>query len=237
MGGKGDYSPNSTIIPLGGNSYLNRPRGIISAISEIQQYYVIESQGQDIPADFLTIEGSLDLTKIGMKSGLNEALLLMFLFPVFSLYLVPFVFNQSGEDVQFIIGSIPYLGIIVNTLLCAMMSQYYVGNITRRAINSFFLGRTMILFFKGLLFFILFQLLYRMSTPENVWRVVERFKTADKLYDGYFQHVYPKLLGLGKDIALLICFAAIIPYIIAWCLDRYRQRKTKKNMEKFKNIK
>lgn len=235
MGG-GDYGTNSTIIPLGGKTRMDKPRSIISAISEIQQYFVIESQGQDIPTDFFTIEGSLELTKIGMRSGFNEALLVLFLFPIFTLYLVPFVFSDSGQDTKILIGIVPYLGLIINTLLCIAMSRYYVGNITRRAINSFYVGRTMILLFKGMLFYILFQLIYNLSTPDNVWYIVERFATADKIYDGYFQHVYPKLLSLGKDTAILMCFAAIVPYVVSYIHDKWRQYKIRKNLEKINKI-
>lgn len=234
--GSGDYSTNSTIIPLGGKTRMNKPRSIISAISEIQQYYVIESQGQHIPTDFFTIEGSLELTKIGARSGFNEALLVLFLFPLFTLYLVPFVFVDSGNDTQFLMNMVPYLGIFINTLLCIAMSRYYVGNITRRAINSFYVGRTMVLILKGLLFYILFQTLYHFSTADNVWKLVERFETADKLYDGYFEYVYPKLLTLGKDTAILMCFAAIIPYIASYLYDRMRQHKIKKNLERISKI-
>ena len=95
MAGKDDYSTNTTIIPLGGSGSY-RPRNIISAISEIQQFYVIESQGQNIPSEFLTLEGSLDLFKIGMRSGFNEGLFIVLLFPVFSFYLLPFVRNPAS---------------------------------------------------------------------------------------------------------------------------------------------
>ncbi|HID70375.1 MAG TPA: hypothetical protein EYP35_07950, partial [Desulfobacterales bacterium] len=57
---RNDYSPNATVITTGGGGRPLRPRGLISAISEIQQFYVIEGQGQEIPAEFLTLEGSLD---------------------------------------------------------------------------------------------------------------------------------------------------------------------------------
>lgn len=72
-----DYSPNATIITTGGGSGAPRPRNIINAISEIQQFYVIESQGQEIPAEFLTLEGALDFFKIGATSGFKEGLFLI----------------------------------------------------------------------------------------------------------------------------------------------------------------
>ena len=52
--GKGPSDTNAQIITTDpGRIY--RPQNLLSAISEIQQFYVIESKGQDIPAEFLTL--------------------------------------------------------------------------------------------------------------------------------------------------------------------------------------
>ena len=81
-GGKGANDTNAQIITTdGGRVY--KPRNLLNAISEIQQFYVIEGKGQNIPAEFLTLELTLDLFKIGVKSGFHEGVALIFLFPVF----------------------------------------------------------------------------------------------------------------------------------------------------------
>jgi len=113
----GDYSPNATIITTGNGGGIPRPKNIINAISDIQQFYVIEQQGQDIPAEFLTLEGSLDFFCIGIKSGLNEGVFLLLLFPVFSFYLLPFVLKSPDSSTNMIFGSVPYLQVLINTLL------------------------------------------------------------------------------------------------------------------------
>lgn len=231
MAGKSDYSTNTTIIPLGGSGGY-RPRNIISAISEIQQFYVIESQGQDIPAEFLTLEGSLDFYKIGMRSGFNEGLFIVLLFPIFSFYLLPFVINSSDIFMKIMAGLIPYLALIINTILCIYIGQYYVGNITRRAINSLFIGRGVVLLLKGFLIYVLYELLYRLSTPDYVWAVAEKFSDPEKVYHAYFE-IVPRLVPLATETAVLMCFAAIVPYVIAYALDKWRQRKVRKNLAKF----
>ena len=232
--GQGDYNTNTTIIPLGGNNTGGfRPRSIISAISEIQQCYVIESQGQDIPAEFLTLEGSLDLFKIGMRSGFKEGLFIILLFPVFSFYLLPFVLDTSDPFMQVVMNIVPYLPLVINTILCIYISRYYVGNITRRAINSLFIGRGVILLLKGFLIYVVYQIIFRLSTPEYVWAVAEHFGNPEKIYYGYLS-IVPKLVPLATEIAILMCFAAIVPYGAAFLLDQWRQYKTRKNISKVK---
>ncbi len=230
MPDKGDYSPSATIIPLeGGNGF--RPRTLISAISEIQQFFVIESQGQTIPAEFLTLEGSLDLFRIGMRSGFTEGLLVIMLFPVFSLYILPFVLQTSDLVVRLTVALVPYLALSVNTLICVYISRYYVGNITRRAINSLFLGRGTMLFLKGFLIYVFYQVVFRLSTPEYVGQVAQLFAHPEKIYSGYFS-ILPQLIPLATETAICMCFAAVSPYLVAYLLDHFRQYRTRSNISK-----
>jgi len=232
----GDYSPNATIITTGNNSRPLRPRNIINGISEIQQFYVIEQQGQDIPAEFLTLEGSLDFFRIGVKSGFNEGLFLILLFPVFSFYLLPFVLHSPDLGTQLLFGSVPYLPVLLNTLLCSYISRYYIGNITRKAINSLFAGRAMILIAKGFLVYISYLVLYRLSTPERVWSVASRFSdNAENLYYGYLKTL-PHLVPLATRCAIFILIAAIVPYGSVYLLDRWHKYTVKRNSRLINNL-
>lgn len=227
----GDYSANTAIIPLGGRSGKSlRPRSIINAISEIQQYFVIESQGQEIPAEFLTLEGSLDLFKVGMRSGFNEGLLIVLLFPVFSFYLLPFVLDPTDLAMKIMFEMVPYLALVINTLLCIYLSRYYVGTITRRAINSLFVGRGMMLILKGFLIYLFYQVVFRLSTPENVWAVAQKFGDPEKLYYGYLT-ILPQLIPVATETAIFMGIAAVVPYGAAYVLDVLRQRRIKRNRQ------
>lgn len=229
MSARGDYSTNTTIIPFG-ESGGYRPRNLISAISEIQQFYVIESQGQDIPAEFLTLEGSLGLFKIGMRSGFGEGLVIILLFPVFSFYLLPFVFDTSDSFVKAMVALVPYLALVINTLLCVYISRYYVGNITRRAINSLFIGRGVVLLLKGFLVYVVYQVVFKLSTPEYVWALAQRFSRPERIYYGYLE-ILPRLVPLATETAVGMCCAALLPYLAAYVLDRWRQHRVKKNLQ------
>ncbi len=224
-----DYSPNATIITASGSRGTPRRRNIINAISEIQQFYVIESQGQEIPGEFLTLEGSLDFFRIGIKSGFNEGLFLVLLFPVFSFYILPFVLKRPDLFIQIVFDSFPYLVLMVNTLLCIYISRYYVGNITRKAINSLFIGRAITLISKGFLVYVFYLILFKMSTPEHVWAIAQHFgKNAKSFYYGYLM-ILPHLVPVATEIALFLLVAAIVPYGSVYLLDLWRRAKVKRN--------
>jgi len=227
---KGQNDTNAQIITTDiGRIY--RPKNLLNAISEVQQFFVIESKGQNIPAEFLTLERTLDFFKIGLKSGFHEGFALVLLFPVFHFYLFPFVFKKLDLFTHFIFGSIPYLVLLVNTAMCCYISRYYVGNITRKAINSLLVGRAMSLLLKAFLVYVVYLVLYRISTPENVWNLSLQFGArAQDVYTGFFE-VKPHLQPVANKTAVLMVAAAIVPYGSVYFLDllnRYRVKKNKK---------
>ncbi|MFH2122773.1 MAG: hypothetical protein ABIJ50_04745 [Pseudomonadota bacterium] len=230
--GGGSYSPNATVITTGGSASAPpplRPKNIINAISDIQQFYVIEKQGQEIPAEFLTLEGSLDFFKIGGKSGLNEGLLLILLLPIVEFYLMPFVLKSPGLLLKIMFGSIPYLPIIINTFLCAYVSRYFIGNITRKAINSLFSGRMIMLVVKSFLIYVFYTLLTGLSTPERVWLIAQHAKkNSEAIYTGYMT-MLPHIMPIAIRCSLLVLMAAILPYGTVFFMDMWRRHKIKCN--------
>ena len=90
-GNNGSYSPNATVVTTGGTGGIYQPKTLISAISQIQQFFVIESKGQRIPGEFFTLEDTIGFFKVGARSGFNEGIFLFIFFPIFKFYLLPFV--------------------------------------------------------------------------------------------------------------------------------------------------
>ena len=226
--GRGQNDTNAQIITTD-TGRIYRPKNLLSAISEIQQFYVIESKGQNIPAEFLTIERTLDFFKIGVASGFQEGLALALLFPVFHFYLFPFVFHQLDLFSKILFGCIPYLPLIINTTMCSYISRYYVGNITRKGINSLLMGRAMSLLFKAFLIYVLYLVLYRISTPENIWKAAMHFGSrAVKIYYGFFE-IKPHLLPVANESATLMVVASIFPYGSVYFLDLWHRYRIKRN--------
>jgi len=226
--GKGQNDTNAQIITTD-SGRIYQPKNLLSAISEIQQFYVIESKGQNIPAEFLTLERTIDFFKIGLKSGFHEGLALVLLFPVFHFYLFPFVFLHLDLFSHILFGCIPYLPLIINTAMCSYISRYYVGNITRKGINSLLTGRAMSLLIKAFLVYVIYLILYRLSTPENIWRFALQFGSrAKEIYSGFFA-IKPHLVPLATKSSLLMVLAAVFPYGSVYLLDLWHRQKIKRN--------
>jgi len=226
--GKGQNDTNAQIITTD-SGRIYQPKNLLSAISEIQQFYVIESKGQNIPAEFLTLERPLDFFKIGIKSGFHEGFALILLFPLFHFYLFPFIFQQLDLVSQILFGCIPYLPLIINTGMCSYISRYYVGNITRKGINSLLMGRALSLLIKAFLVYVIYLILYRISTPQNIWKFALQFGSrAPEIYYGYLT-IKPHLLPLATKSSLLMVLAAIFPYGSVYVLDLLHRCRIKRN--------
>ena len=225
---RGQSDTNAQIITTD-SGRIYRPRNLFNAISEVQQFFVIESKGQDIPGEFLTLEHTLDFFKIGIKSGFHEGFALVLLFPVFHFYLFPFVFQKLDFVSHILFGSIPYLVLMVNTAMCCYISRYYVGNITRKAINSLLMGRAMSLLLKAFLLYVLYLVLYQLSSTENICKLAMQFGSrAEEIYNGFFE-IKPHLMPVATESSILMVVAAIFPYGSVYLLDLWRRYRIKRN--------
>ena len=228
-GGRGgSYSPNATFINTDNRQYV-KPRSIINVISDIQHYCMAEKLGNALPAEYLTLENSLGFFGVGAKSGLTEGLFLLLLLPAVDFYLVPFVLKSPSLFLKTMIGSFPFLPVIANTFLCAYISQYFVGVVTRKAINAFFTGRMLVLIFKSFMIYIFYTLLTGLSTPERVWQLAQySSKNGEAIYYGYM-NMLPNIMPIATRCSLLVMVAAILPYGIVFLMDMWRRSKIKRN--------
>lgn len=228
-GGRGgSYSPNATFINTDNRQYV-KPRSIINVISDIQHYCMAEKLGKALPAEYLTLENSLGFFGVGAKSGLTEGLFLLLLLPAVDFYLVPFVLKSPSLFLKTMFGSFPFLPVIANTFLCAYISQYFVGVVTRKAINAFFTGRMLVLIFKSFMIYIFYTLLTGLSTPERVWQLAQYSnKNAEAIYYGYMT-MLPNIMPIATRCSLLVMVAAILPYGIVFLIDMWRRSKIKRN--------
>ena len=228
-GGKGgSYSPNATFINTDNRQYV-KPRSIINVISDIQHYCMAEKLGKALPAEYLTLENSLGFFGVGAKSGLTEGLFLLLLLPAVEFYLVPFVLKSPSLFLKTMFGSFPFLPVIANTFLCAYISRYFVGVVTRKAINAFFTGRMLVLIFKSFMIYVFYTLLTGLSTPERVWQLAQySSKNAEAIYYGYMT-MLPNIMPIATRCSLLVMVAAILPYGVVFLMDMWRRSKIKRN--------
>ena len=222
---------NSTVIMSGQGGYF-RPLTLIDAISEIQQFYVIESKGQSLPKEMLSLNATIDFFKIGVLSGLKEGLFLFFLFPVFDLFIVPILLKRADLFTQWLLWLLPFLIVAVNTILCSYISRYYIGNVTRKAINVLLSGRSVAILSKAMIIVVFYRILSYMATPERIASITNRLgKYGDMIYDGFFS-IHPYLIKTSTQAALILVAAAVFPFTAVWIIDVINRWRINRSMRK-----
>ena len=212
-GGRGGFVPISL-------SPHASPRNLIDAISEIQQYHIIERTGQDIPSDFLTIRGMLTFFMVGFRSGFWEGVFLGLLLPL-AWAVWEEVIPAFGGTADFFGKSLVFLfdfgiSLMMTVILGGMFARYYGGNLTRKAVNSLVWGRTLSLIAKGVLIFFVFNLLVFLLSPGNVFFFCETVRgfigDPTLLYSGIMAMKEPLRKSAVAQLALSPALG-LIPFV------------------------
>lgn len=219
-GGRGGFVPISS-------SPHTSPRSMIDAISEIQQYHIIERTGQDIPSDFLTMRGTLTFFLVGFRSGFWEGAFLGLLLPlawgVWEEVIPAFggTADLFGKCLVFLFGF--GISLMMTVVLGGILASYYGGNLTRKAVNSLVWGRAVSLVAKGILIFLVFNLLVFLCSPKNVFFFCEAAGTlvADpaSLYYGIMGMKEPLRKSAATQLALSPALS-LIPFVTLRLLGR-----------------
>ncbi len=212
-GGRGGFTPISS-------SPHASPCNLIDAISEIQQYHIIERTGQDIPSDFLTVRGMLIFFMVGFRSGFWEGAFLGLLLPL-AWGVWEEVIPAFGTTADLFSKCLVFLfsfgiSIMMTVILGGMLARYYGGNLTRKAVNSLVWGRTLSLTAKGVLIFLVFNLLVFLLSPRNVFFFCETVKgligDPASLYSGIMAMREPLRKSATAQLALSPVLS-LIPFV------------------------
>ena len=211
---------------------------IIDAISQIQQFAVIERSGQDIPDDFLTIRGKLNFFNMGFGNGFIEgivfALLTALTLPIMSdqglsLYLenyFPLVHSK------FFLWTLNCAPIIIAGGLCCFLSKYRIGILSKNAVDSLLIGRLFSMAIKGILIFVILIFLSNHLTPESTWKAsfwlaLQKEHVAQTIYR-IIWNVHPHLVSTAYRTLLVFFIATMTPFFSIWLVSFYRKAKQQK---------
>ena len=221
-GGRGGF------VPVSSSPHAS-PRNMIDAISEIQQYHIIERTGQDIPSDFLTMRGTLTFFLVGARSGLWEGAFLALLLPLaWGVWeeVIPAFGGASdlfGKCLVFLFGF--GISLMMTVVFGGILARYYGGNLTRKAVNSLVWGRALSLVAEGVLVFLVFNLIVFLCSPKNVFFFCEAMRgfidDPASLYSGIMGMKEP----LRKSAATQLIFSpvlALIPFVTLRLFGRRR---------------
>ncbi len=209
---------------LGNPLPAGKPKGLIDALSEIQQYYVVERSGSPIPEDFFTIGGKLAFFEVGFKaaflSGMVSALLTPFAFGVIQRYIPifgsyePSLFDRVFALVLATSFSVAY------AIFLASTGRYYIATISKAAIRGLLAGFIVGALLKMVIIFILFHTIYFLSqnflvrnllrlrpfikhgTLEGIYTFLMEFKSVF-LVSSYFV-IFTTLLMIGIPLGSIL---------------------------------
>lgn len=159
---------NSTVITDSGSR--KEVKNLVDVISEIQNFSVGEmANGSDINKNYFTWQMNIEFFAVGFKAFIAGLILCLPLIPLsvaVSYELINVyggVANLYDKIFMFILAfSISSGSLII--LLTA--SKYVCGNITYQMAKSLYTGAIASILFKGILLFIIFQLIAALFTPQ-----------------------------------------------------------------------
>ena len=238
-GNPGAGSGSEVIIPIGQSVPTARrvfPH-ILDAISQIQQFYVIESSGREIPDDFLTLRGQLNFFNVGFGAGFLEALFFALLLAITMIIVSDDHMRQAIAKVFSIINSDTFLWTInlipvfISGGLCSYLSRFYIGKITRKSIDSLLIGRVSSLILKGLIIFFALIFFSAQLTPHSAWTIASwctlkhNNHAAIKIYY-VLMTMRPIMIQRAFEILVIFGLAITMPFAFIWGVALMRKIKT-----------
>ncbi|WP_267523608.1 hypothetical protein [Campylobacter sp. MG1] len=226
------------------NAYV-KPRSFISALSEIQRFYVLESK-TEIPEEFFTLEQIIDYVKLGFLGGVFESFLFIFVFSLLQIFYEPikiYFFNSDIEYLEiFLLQFISYLPIIITSLLLLFISKYFNGKFTKRAILSLLGGRALSFFLKAIVVFVVFS--YFINFVNNNTSSFNSFldfissllmKISNNLTPNFITNFfYEKIFNSVEVVMYNIIFTMMLSGILPYCMVIYKSYKKIHREEKIK---
>jgi len=221
-------------IFVSGQAPPSKPKGLLDAISEIQQYYVVEKTGSEIPAEFFTITGQLAFFGVGFKDGLISGLVSTLLSPFTIGVLDRYVPIFGSTNPSWFDTSFAFFLSISFTLGYAMfyggLGKYYIGGVSKSAIKNLLSGLAAGAVVKTVFAVILFHYIYLYAfEPTNLQKFLWMFSTlvsydilnAIYIWIGNFR---PVLLTASYLVIFTMILMIGIP-LISIILGNYKTRR------------
>lgn len=203
---------------------------LTNAMAKIQDFYIQESEGGGIKKEFFTIDHSIAFAQAGIKQSMTDSIIWISCY-VFSgaiiiylqgLYLTEkttqlFFWEVSGSPIYWFAKAVSFAGLCFSTVLCVMMCKYYVGPVTKKAINSLFATRAIFLISFSFVVFSVLGVVYKYFLTDvslgKVYSMLAFNETlASNVYyflGGYFR----RAIFESAIIAIVASFTAVLlPY-------------------------
>jgi hypothetical protein len=229
-GGRGSNAPY-IITEEGHHSEIQKPRTLLQALSDIQQYYVMEAKGRVIPGDLFTIQARIDYLAVGLRSGFREGLLLFLLMSFVEFYLIPRMVTPD-VTLRVMFHAIPFVQLLAYTIICCWIARYYTGVITKTAINYVLGGRIVTILIKAFVIWFLYNVLAVWGTPERAWAAIDSLgfapSAAERLFY-WFYEIRPRLAPVANRTAAILLVGGVLPYGMLVLSDQWKRHQIARN--------
>ncbi len=205
----------------------------MEVIDQVQKWRAIELEGIELQPDRFTYKDRLEYMNVGMKHGSYELLFTLLLFPILAFIIPDYVYFFTGHPVglfkQIILISFALIPLFIYLMLCLTLASLYAGKITRIAILSLLLGRTVMIALIGGFSIVFFYLLYKLTGFISIghyfvtffsWaRYIDRSLPAQRAYYSllFYKLIRPSFLDLMIKSALVYGISAFIPLFTVGC--------------------
>jgi hypothetical protein len=207
------------------------PKTLAMAMAEIQQYYLIEKKAA-LDKNTFTIEHFSAFSRAATRSAFVD-MMFMIVGAVIGMVIYyaqhSFVTDQTTQVFFWHIQGSPLLvaekfasygGILYSTSICCWMARLSIGNFCRRAVNTIYMTRLMILLSMSLLSFFVFGLFSKgILSQQRVYTFCAFFaKRSPQFANNLYNFLWNYCRGMLFESGILILVAAVVAIAIPYFL-------------------
>ncbi len=217
----GDRSGHD-VTPIGIQGSI-RPKSFLDVVSIVQNYYLAEKDGYELPDNLLTLKGKMLISEVGLKGAAISALISIPLTPLFVGVVERFIpifgsYDFSYFDQAFAVVLALSFG-MGYSLIVTHIGKFYAGRLAKRAINYLVFGLMFAASLKLILATIIYNSLYAtVLQEERVARYLLKlypyvsYETLDKAYR-FIMTAKPVLLTSTSFVFLSTFLMISVPWV------------------------
>lgn len=212
------------------------PRTIAVAISEIQEYYNVESIAP-LSKNTFTLKHFMAFSRVATHSALIDSILWVgiyvlmggIIYAIQDSYLTQrttqiFFWEFHGSPLYFFSKLLSFGGLMYSTVICVMMSSLYVPNWCKKAVDTILFTRAVMLMSFALIAFFFFGLLSRyVLTQHGIYKLssflLQRHPDSafpDHLYHFLYDYARRSLFESGIIVLVASTISMLLPFLAIW---------------------
>ena len=226
------------------NEKRKKPLSFMDVIDQVQKWRAIELEGVELQPDRFTYRDRLEYMNVGLKHGMFELLFTLFLFPLLAFIIPDYIYFFTDKPIslftQVLLISVALLPLLAYLMLCLTLASLYTGRITKIAILSLLMGRTVIIMMIGGFSIVFFYMIYKLSGFTSIghylvtffsWsRFIVRTLPPERAYYSllFYKLIRPSFFELTVKSAIVYGISALIPLFTVGCKSFYIKYYCKK---------